>query len=300
MRPEPVGVTGPGGMLGRRVLGELARRGVPAVPLGRDRLDFDRPEAWGAGSLPRGLAAVVNCAAYTRVDDAEADEAAAYRVNAQAVAALAAACRAAGVPLVHVSTDYAFDGAAATPCPIDHPRRPLNAYGRSKVAGEEALESSGADWLCVRTGWLFDAAGTNFVRTIHRLLGERDRVEVVDDQRGRPTSAASLAAALLDLLAADARGMHHATDGGEASWFDLARAVAAAHGRADGVDPVPTSAFPRPAARPRSSVLDLSATEALLGPRPHWTETLQPVIAALGPPAGRPARPGRPALGGGR
>ena len=194
-------------------------------------------------------------------------------MNATAVGRLADRCRDAGLPLVHVSTDYVFDGAATTPYAVDHPRAPATAYGRSKLAGELALEASGAEFLCVRTSWLHAGRGRNFVATILTALSTRDRLDVVDDQRGRPTEAGSLAALLLDALDAPgrpARGFLHGTDGGETTWFGLARAAAASVGRAHDIHPTDSAALPRPAPRPAYSVLDLAATEALLGPRPPW------------------------------
>ena len=275
-----IGLTGAGGMLGRCVAAELAARGIPCVPLARPAWDFARPNAFP--DLPPGLRAVVNAAAYTRVDDAEADEAAAHTVNADAVGALARRCRDAGVPLVHVSTDYVFGGhARSTPYPVDHPVGPATAYGRSKAAGEAQLAASGADWLCVRTGWLHAPHGNSFVRTIRGALPQRPKLFVVADQRGRPTGAASLARLLLDLLDAGARGTFHGTDGGQTSWFGLAQAVADRYGRKKDVLPSESREFPRPARRPAYSVLDLSRTEALLGPRPPWSAALADTLDAL-------------------
>lgn len=288
--PDPkkrIAVTGAGGMLGRAVLEELSRRGHTAVPLGRETFDFTRSANWGP--LPAGLDSVVNCAAYTAVDDAESDEGAATEANAVAVGRLAERCGEAGVSMVHVSTDYVFDGAASAPYAVDHPREPATAYGRSKLAGERALEVSGADWLCVRTSWLHGAWGGNFVRTILGALETRNRLDVVDDQRGRPTEVCSLAELLLDAHEAETRGFLHGCDGGEATWFDLARAVAASVGRENDIHPTDSSAFPRPAPRPGYSVLSLGETERLLGPRPHWSEPLQRSLEQLHAPPFPPA-----------
>ncbi|BAM02579.1 dTDP-4-dehydrorhamnose reductase [Phycisphaera mikurensis] len=284
-----VGVAGVTGLLGAELAAEVRRRGGVPVPLARPAWDFARPDGFPA--LPAGLRAVVNAAAYTRVDEAEAEEELATTVNGRAVGALARRCGDAGVRLVHVSTDYVFDGRRDTPYPVDHPLNPRSAYGRSKAAGEAALAASGAASLCVRTGWLHGPGGRCFVRTIRDALPRRPKLHVVADQRGRPTGAASLARLLLDLLGAGARGTFHGTDGGEATWFGVARAVAGRYGRGADVLPAETREFARPARRPAYSVLDLAATEALLGPRPPWTvalaDTLDRLDAAGPPPAAR-------------
>jgi dTDP-4-dehydrorhamnose reductase len=218
---------------------------------------------------------VINCAAYTNVDLAESEEGAATRINGDAVRILAARCAEIGATLVHFSTDYVFDGRASHSYATDHHRDPLGAYGRSKAAGERSLEESECDWLCLRTSWLYAPWGTNFLRTIARLAKERDSLKVVNDQRGRPTHCDSLAWITEAMLAHGARGMHHACDGGECTWFDFATAIAARVNPACRVDPCSTSEFPRPAPRPLYSVLDLSTTEATIGQIPDWKTPLR-------------------------
>jgi dTDP-4-dehydrorhamnose reductase len=182
---------------------------------------------------------------------------------------------------VHISTDYVFDGNADTPYAVEHPRDPVNAYGRSKAVGEVALEQGPAPFLCVRTSWLYAPWGHNFVRTMLRLTAERDTLKVVDDQRGRPTSATHLAATTRQLLAADARGTFHVTDGGECTWHGLAKEIArqaSSPGETCDVQPCTTADFPRPAPRPAYSVLDLSKAEAIVGPMRVWKQSLKDVI----------------------
>jgi dTDP-4-dehydrorhamnose reductase len=183
-----------------------------------------------------------------------------------------------GATLVTFGTDYVFDGRSARPYAVDHPRAPQNAYGRSKALGEQLVEQSGAAHLSVRTSWLYAPWGNNFVLMMARLTRERDVVRVVDDQRGRPTSAQHLARTTLSLVEAGVLGTFHVTDGGECTWHGLATVIRD-HLRHDcTIEPVTSAEFPRPAPRPPYSVLDLSATEALLGPMPSHRQS---VAAAL-------------------
>jgi dTDP-4-dehydrorhamnose reductase len=268
-------------MLGRALVESCARRGIEIARLDRPAVDLARPDAldslpWSWGDI------VVNCAAFTDVDGAEAAEDLARAVNGEAPRRLAELCRRHGKRLVHYSTDYVFDGAGTVPYPIDHPRRPLSAYGRSKAAGEEAIESSGAHALVVRTSWLYAPWGNNFVRTIAAAGRTRDILRVVDDQRGRPTSAEGLAETSLDLIAAGASGTLHACDDGDCTWFQLASEVVRRVAPACRVLPCGTSEFPRPAPRPAYSVLDLTATEAVVGrPARPWPEGVADVVARL-------------------
>ncbi len=268
------------GMLGRAFQRELASRGVPFVALSRTDLDLADSESV-AGGVPHGTPLVINCAAYSDVDGAETDEAAATRVNGEGAGLLAAACRDAGATLLHFSTDYVFDGSGSEPYLPDHPRAPINAYGRSKALGEELIERSGCDHLVVRTSWLYAPWGKNFVLAMRRLLAERDTVRVVDDQHGRPTSAEHLAGASLDLLGAGRRGMAHITDGGQCTWCGLSREIAEHVPHAAAIEPCTTEEFPRPAERPRYSVLDLAATERAIGPMPCWRDHVRAVLATL-------------------
>ena len=219
---------------------------------------------------------VINAAAYTAVDAAESNEDAARAVNVGAVANLVA--EHAG-KLVHVSTDFVFDGSSSRAWQPHDARNPLSAYGRTKAAGEDVLRASD---LLVRTAWVYTAGGANFVRTMLRLMRERDEVRVVADQIGAPTWAPGLAQVIWGLVAAGAEGTWHHSDAGTASWYDFAMAIqeeALALGmldRAVPVIPIPTSAYPTPARRPAFSLLDCSETRALLGDAPvHWRTNLR-------------------------
>ncbi len=273
-------VLGADGMLGRAWMELLAARGLDARAALYPEVDLT-DEASIARAVDGPLTAVVNCAAYTDVDGAEADEATATRVNGDGVGALARRCAALGVPLVHYSTDYVFDGGADAPYPVDHPTDPVNAYGRSKLAGERALVDAGGPHLLIRTSWLYAPWGKNFVRTIASLAASRESLRVVDDQRGRPTSAEHLAELSLALLDHGARGTFHGTDGGECTWFDFASAIAAHVNPSCVVHPCTSDEYPRPATRPSYSVLDLGPTEAAIGPRESWRVHLARVLERL-------------------
>ncbi len=260
-------VLGARGMLGRA----LARQLPAALAWDREELDLTDAPAVRAAIGP-GTDVVYNAAADTRVDLCESDPAH-LLVNDEAVGTLASRCREAGALLVHVSTDYVFDGKGTRPYREDDPVSPVNAYGRGKLAGERRALASGAEVLVVRTSWLFGVGGPSFPDTILKLAASgRGELRVVDDQRGRPTFASDLARALRLLVARGARGLVHFANAGETTWFGLAREVLARGGFPDvSVVPVATDEFPRPAPRPAFSVLDTSRYERLAGeaPRPH-------------------------------
>ena len=288
--PGPVLLIGANGMLGRAWRRLLSAGGVAYEAPGRPLLDLADPgqiDAWATDRYPT----VVNCAAWTDVDGAEADEAGAMAINAVAPERLARACRRAGSMLVHYSTDYVFDGAGARPYREDDPVSPRSAYGRTKAAGEAAIRAEGCRHLIVRTSWLYAPWGRNFVLTMLGLLSERPEVLVVDDQRGRPTSAPCLADTTARLVGAGATGTYHAADGGECTWCELAIEIASRARLGGTVTPCTTAQFPRPAPRPAYSVLDLTRTEAMVGPMQPWQQNLQRTIDAWKrPPAHAPAR----------
>ena len=272
-------ITGASGMLGRDLQDALAGRDV--TPLGR--ADLDVTDAAAVAAAVRGHDVVVNCAAYTKVDDAETHEDEAYAANATGPANLAAACAADGAKLVTISTDYVFDGNATSPYAEDRPRDPINAYGRTKAAGEElALARHPDGTYVVRTAWLYGAHGPNFARTMLALAESKDTWSVVDDQLGQPTWTADLAAQIVALLDAGApAGIYHGTNSGEASWFDFARAVLEQNGLdPDRITPTDSSAFVRPAPRPSYSVLGHDAWRAAgLEPMRDWREALADAVA---------------------
>jgi dTDP-4-dehydrorhamnose reductase len=279
---SPILIVGDRGMLGRafrELLGRLAR-----AFHGVDLPDFDAAEPRQVTDLlGKPWSAVINCAAFTNVDGAESNEAAALRSNGTAPGLLAQGCAKAGIPFVHFSTDYVFSGQATSPYPVDAPLQPLGAYGRSKAAGEDAVRSSGARYIIARTSWLYAPWANNFVRTMAKLTRDKPSLKVVNDQRGRPTSAEHLAGAALALLDRKASGVFHVTDGGECTWYEFTLAIAQGLSRTCKIEPCTTAEFPRPAPRPAYSVLDLSKTEAMLGPMPDWRGNLASVLARLEP-----------------
>jgi dTDP-4-dehydrorhamnose reductase len=275
----PILLISPDGMLGRAHQALLTRR-----KLAFEAVSYPEFDLCNADNVQRTIDSrfrtVINCSGFTDVDAAETREAEAHAVNAEGVQRLAQRCRATSALLLHYSTDYVFDGKAKTPYATQAPRRPQTAYGRSKARGEELLIASGCEHLLIRTSWLYAAWGKNFVDTIARLGQQQPSLRVVDDQRGRPTSAEHLAERSLLLLERGARGIFHVTDAGECSWFEFACAIVAASGGSARVEPCTTAEFTRPASRPSYSVLDLSATDALIGPARDWHSNLNDVLRA--------------------
>jgi dTDP-4-dehydrorhamnose reductase len=280
-------VTGAGGQLGVELL-QRAPADIEAIGLDRAALDIGD----GAAVLAtmRGIepVAIINAGAYTAVDRAESEAAAAYRANAEGPRHLAAAAAAVGARLLHVSTDFVFDGRKSAPYGPDDATAPLGVYGASKLAGEQAVrDTAGVDALIVRTGWVYSAHGQNFVRTMLRVMRERPEVRVVADQIGTPTSTATLADTLWRLLDKNApAGVYHCSDAGAASWYDFACAIRELAQARNGeklapVLPIATTDYPTPARRPAYSVLDKTATWAITGPAPHWREPLRTVIETL-------------------
>ncbi|MEZ6192587.1 MAG: dTDP-4-dehydrorhamnose reductase [Phycisphaerales bacterium] len=276
----PVAVVGALGMLGRAWRELLTARGIHHVGLDLPALDITSPDSIRT-CIDKGTRTVVNCAAFTDVDGAETREGEARTLNATAVGHLAEHCKTIGATLIHYSTDYVFDGKATSPYPVDHPRDPVNAYGRTKAEGEQIIESSGCRHLLIRTSWLYAPWAHNFVLTMLRLTHERNELYVVNDQHGRPTSAQHLARSSLALLEKDLTGTFHVTDGGQCSWYDFTLEIKRLAGNECDVKPCDSSAYKRPAVRPAYSVLDISKTEAALGTLPDWKQNLADVIKQM-------------------
>ena len=278
-------VTGGTGQLGtefRRLLGDRA------VYPGRDRLDLARPETVFGAVLELRPTLVINCAAYTAVDAAETDAATAARVNGDSVGQLARACAETGAGFVTFSTDYVFDGTKAAPYVESDPPAPINRYGATKLEGEELALTHHPGALVVRTSWVLSGTHPNFAATMLRLVAARP-VDVVDDQRGHPTLVADLAPAVLDAVEAGATGIVHLTNAGVVTWFELARAVTEIAGLdPERVRPCRTEDFPRPAPRPRNSVLESERLARLRIPamphfRPSLERAVRSLVAAFGP-----------------
>jgi dTDP-4-dehydrorhamnose reductase len=290
-------VTGANGQLGHDLL-QAVRGGTDVFARGLARKDLDVTDAFGVQDMVVGWSrivrsdnpdhrlVVVNATAYTAVDAAESDEETAYAVNAAGPALLATACAKVGARLIHVSTDYVFPGDADRPYDVDDEPGPKTAYGRTKLAGEQAVREILPDAAhIVRTAWVYGAHGQNFVKTMARLEKERETVSVVDDQRGSPTWSRDLAMALLALAGSDVpAGTLHATNRGETSWYGFTRAIFEELGAdPDRVQPTTTDAFPRPAPRPAYSVLSSrSWDDAGLPPLPDWRAALAEAFRTSG------------------
>lgn len=264
------------------------RRLAPVQALGRDTVDLANPSACAEAIRFHRPTAVINAAAYTAVDRAETEEVLATTINGAAPAAMAEACAALCIPFVHISTDYVFDGEGTRPFAPDDVTAPQNAYGQSKLAGEQGIRAAGASHAILRTSWVFSAHGTNFVKTMLRLSESHDELRVVDDQVGGPTPARAIAAACLEVarqLQADPgkSGTYHFTGTPDVSWCDFARAIFAAAGRATRVRGIPTREYPTPASRPLNSRLDCSTIETTFNiTRPDWRAGLTDTLTELG------------------
>jgi dTDP-4-dehydrorhamnose reductase len=250
-------VTGARGLLGRDVMTGLRVSGQTVLGLGRGELDITDADAVRALIADYRPGIVVNCAAWTDVDGAQAHEQAALAVNRDGAENLALACAQVGARMAHISTDYVFDGDAGRPYAEDDRPAPRTAYGRTKLAGERAvLRILPGHGLVVRTAWLYGGAGPSFVHTMIRLASERPTVDVVADQRGQPSWTVDVADQVIKLAAASATGVFHATSSGDTTWFGLASEVFGLLGADPArVRPTSSEAFPRPALRPRYSVL---------------------------------------------
>jgi dTDP-4-dehydrorhamnose reductase len=273
-----------------QVATELRRLGGgQIVSLGRDAADLTNPDACAARIAATDADAVINAAAYTAVDQAQDEVDIARAVNATAPGAMARACAARGLPFVHISTDYVFDGAGDTPFTPDHPTGPLGIYGQTKLEGEDAVRAAGGAYAIFRTSWVISAHGNNFVKTMLRLGGERDRLTIVTDQIGGPTPAADIAqicaVAARQLQADPAKsGTYHVSGGpDDVSWADFARTIfQMAVIECDVVD-IPSTDYPTPAPRPLNSRLDNNTTKTTFGiARPDWRAGLVDILKELG------------------
>ncbi len=279
-------ICGAGGQVGQ-ALTLCIPQGMSVVARQRAELDITNPDAIAATLDEHKFCGLINAAAYTAVDQAESDVAAAKAVNSVAPGLLASACAARGIRMLHLSTDFVFDGRAGRPYRPDDAAHPLGVYGASKLAGERAVLDSGANALVLRTGWVYSRQGRNFVTTLLRLLAERQQLSLVEDQIGTPTWARGLADTCWALLAKpEAVGVFHWSDAGACSWYDFACAIRAQglrHGlltSAATLTPIPAAHYPTPAQRPGFSVLDKSTTRAVIGHSGvHWQDNLDAMLS---------------------
>ncbi|MCW1933936.1 dTDP-4-dehydrorhamnose reductase [Pararhodobacter zhoushanensis] len=260
--------------------GQVARALAPLLPkdavcLNRAQADLLDPAACAAAIHSHAPDVVINAAAWTAVDKAEGEETDALTVNALAPGAMAAACASRGIPFLHVSTDYVFDGSGDAPWQTDAPTAPLNAYGRTKLAGEQAIRAAGGRAAILRTSWVFSTHGANFLKTMLRLSETRDALSIVDDQIGGPTPAEAIARALITMAEAlfngHPGGTWHIAGTPFVSWADFAREIFAAADRSVTVTGIPTADYPTPAPRPLNSRLDGTTLLRDFGlPQPDW------------------------------
>lgn len=276
-------VFGAGGMLGRQMALELRQRGIAARLWARADLDIGDLDALRTRLAEARPSLILNCAAFTKVDDCETDPCFAMRVNGEAVGVMAEAARISDALLIHISSDYVFRGDAVRPYREEDPTGPpesLGAYGRSKLDGERRILAAGCRHLLIRTSWVFGPGGANFVDTIRKAAATRPELRVVTDQRGRPTYSADLAGGTFTLIDRDAEGIVHVANADECTWHEFACEIIRRCGLATPVHPYTSAEFPRPAKRPAYSVLDTARCDSLTGrPLRSWRDAL---VAYLG------------------
>ena len=282
MEKRKIWVTGANGQLGKELQEACDPGQYEFVFLSHHDLPLEEPgkigELFAVGGSGGPPAFVINCAAYTAVDKAETEKERAFLVNGEAVGVLAAACRSAGAGLIHISTDYVFDGNSALPLKEGDPTGPVNVYGASKLLGERLAMCNNPETVILRTSWVYSEFGNNFVKTMIRLMREKESVSVIDDQIGSPTYAADLASAILRIACGGAfvPGIYHYSNEGEVSWYDFARAIKDSTGSGCRVNSIPSSQYPTPAKRPSYSLLDKGLIKKTYGIKiPGWRESLE-------------------------
>jgi len=276
-------VSGAAGMLATDLVPCLQKKGHDVVVPSESDLDITHLEAirrWTGSTRPD---VVINCAAYTKVDQAESEESVAKVINGLAVQNLCLACQEAGIPLMHFSTDYVFDGDKTEPYTIyDHPN-PINAYGRTKLLGEKYVLWLLRKFYLVRTSWLFGLHGNNFIETMLTLAKKQRRISVVNDQRGCPTWTRHLSEAVVSLVESGCYGVYHATNSGPTTWFEYATEIFRQAGTGTEVLPITTDQFPTAATRPKNSVLDpFPITEVIGREMPTWQEAITQYLQERG------------------
>lgn len=282
-------VTGANGQLGHEMQSVAEKSGdkfvFTDVAGGYERLDITDVEAVRRMVAEREIEVIVNCAAYTNVDKAETDVELADMLNNKAAGNLAQAMKEVDGTLIHVSTDYVFQGDRNVPCREEWPTNPLGVYGKTKLAGEKSIEATGCKHIIIRTAWLYSKWGKNFVKTMQNLTATRDTLKVVFDQVGTPTYAGDLAAVIGHIIGSgqlDKTGVYHFSNEGVCSWFDFAKAICELSGNTCDIQPCYSEELPSPVERPHFSVLDKSKLKSTFGVTvPYWTDSLKKCIAEL-------------------
>ena len=285
MANQKIVVTGAGGQLGREL--QVLAPGFPGfdfIFLSRDRLPIDHFEEVRQFIKAEKPLYCINCAAYTAVDRAESEKEMAFLVNGDAAGELAAACQSVSARLIHISTDYVFDGSTDTALKEDDPTSPVNVYGASKRLGEELVLRQNSDSIVIRTSWLYSAFGSNFVKTMIRLMNDRESVNVVSDQIGSPTYAGDLARVILQIISSGkfVPGIYHYSNEGRISWYEFALEIRKLIQSGCQVHPIPSSQYPTAARRPQFSLLDKSKIRKLYAiSLPDWKSSLEVCIGEL-------------------
>lgn len=278
-------VTGANGQLGKEM--QVIAATFPHYAflfVTREELPIDNAEAVTLYFNTHAIDVCVNCAAYTAVDKAESDKEKAFAVNGAATGNLAALCSEKNILFIHISTDYVFDGTSTAPYKEDHPVHPVGVYGASKLKGEELALQNNPHSIIIRTSWVYSSFGNNFVKTMLRLMKERESINVVNDQQGCPTYAADLAKAIMDIISGVtiAPGIYNFSNHGNISWYQFAVAIKEISGSKCIVHPIPTSQYPTPAKRPAYSVLDTTKIRDTFNVViPEWKESLQKCMSLL-------------------
>jgi dTDP-4-dehydrorhamnose reductase len=279
-------VTGAGGQLGNEM--QVIAAFYPAYHflfVTKEQLSIEDGSAVEKYFIANDIDACVNCAAYTAVDKAETETAMAFKVNAEAVGNLASVCKKLNAVFIHISTDYVFDGTSTVPYKEDHPVNPVNAYGASKLKGEQLAMQHYPDSVIIRTSWVYSSFGNNFVKTMLRLMNERESIKVVDDQVGCATYAADLATAIMKIIEQEniVPGIYNFSNSGVINWYQFATVIKELSGSNCKVNPIPAAQYPTPAKRPQYSVLDTTKISQTFGVAlPEWKESLQKCLALLG------------------
>jgi len=291
MATRPILVAGSSGQLARCLIHSAAKRGIPLVAIGRPELDIEDVDSIARTVRMFEPAAMINAAAYTAVDRAEVESERAFAVNRDGAEHLAIEAKKRGVPFMHISTDYVFDGRKSSPYTEEDAAAPLSIYGRSKLEGERAARDACPATVVLRTSWIYSPYGHNFLKAMLRLAQAKDHIRVVDDQRGAPTAANDLANAVLDILGqlregAESCGIYHVTAQGETTWYGFASAIFATWQRrgyrVPQLEAITSAEFPTPARRPANSRLDCAKVERDFGIRlPAWQESVDACLERL-------------------
>jgi dTDP-4-dehydrorhamnose reductase len=291
MNDTKILIFGRAGQVGWELRNKLSRLGQ-VTSVGTPDVDFAKPESIRAAIRAAEPTVIVNAAAFTAVDKAESTPDLALAINAVAPGAIAEEAKKLGSLLVHYSTDYVYDGSKSDPWVETDAPNPLNVYGKSKLAGDEAIAAAGGDYLILRTSWVYGARGSNFLLTMLRLAKEREELRIVDDQKGSPTSSGSIASATAQVLAqvlapkgdglAGRSGVYHLTNSGATTWFGFAKAFLSRQAACPRLTPISTSEYPLPARRPMNSVLSCEKLAETFGVRtPSWERGLEEVLETL-------------------